>query len=98
MNPWKEVILLLAVTLPAWTIAAWMFYTWDIGGIRSDIKRMLKDQRENQPLDRLAKIKKLVSDIEKIRKEQMEKQQLGRLAKIKNEIKEKIEAEKKNVL
>jgi len=39
--------LLLSVTGTCWSLAAWLFWKWDIGGYRSEFQNRKKKQRNH---------------------------------------------------
>jgi hypothetical protein len=41
-----ETILLLSVTAICWSLAAWLFWKWDMGGYRSEFEFRKKKKRK----------------------------------------------------
>ena len=40
---------LVLVTIVCWSLAAWLFWKWDIGGYRSDFQIPFKERGKSEP-------------------------------------------------
>lgn len=52
----SDLWLLLPVSIMCWTIAARMFWVWDIGGYRSEYERKNLDASRKEKFDKAKKI------------------------------------------